>query len=94
MEYLNFDVWTAADPMATFLQVTPVQPGPIEFLVDVPYVSGEWTTISIPMADFVGMSWADVFQMKFAANGPGSTVPVDIYWARPFYTARLRRTST
>ncbi len=78
MEYLNFDVWTAADPMATILQVSPVQMGPVEFLVTVPYTSGEWTTVSLAMSDFVGMSWTDVFQMKFAANGAGSTFPVDI----------------
>ncbi|MDF1699289.1 MAG: hypothetical protein P1U56_25765, partial [Saprospiraceae bacterium] len=87
MEYLNFDIWTAADPASTFLQVTPVQPGPIEYLVDVPYVQGEWTSITLPMSDFLGMTWTDVFQMKFAANGPGSTNPVDIYLDNIYFSS-------
>ncbi len=81
MTYLNFDVWTAADPANTILQVSPINQGtgPAEVLVTAPYVSGEWTTVSLAKSDFGGMTWDAVFQMKFAANGAGSTAPVDIY---------------
>ncbi len=88
MAFLNFDIWTAADPANTTIQVSPINMGTgvPEFLVDVPFTSGTWTTISLPIADFVGMTWDAVFQMKFAANGPGSTTPVDIYLDNIFFS--------
>ncbi|WP_299887190.1 T9SS type A sorting domain-containing protein [uncultured Lacinutrix sp.] len=81
MEYLHVDIWTAADPMATDIQVSPINngTGTVETLVSIAYTSGTWTSVDIPIGDFTGMTWDSVFQMKFAANGAGSTVPVDIY---------------
>jgi hypothetical protein len=81
MEYLRFDVWTPANPSSTTLQVSPINQGTgtAEFLVTVPYIQGQWTSISLPKSAFVGMTWDAVFQLKFAANGPGSTVPVNVY---------------
>ncbi len=81
MEYLHVDIWTAADPMATDIQVSPINngTGAGETLVSIVYTSGTWTSVDLPIASFTGMTWDSVFQMKFAANGAGSTVPVDIY---------------
>ncbi|WP_452603186.1 immunoglobulin-like domain-containing protein [Pontimicrobium sp. MEBiC06410] len=81
MEFLHVDIWTPADPAATDIQVSPINngTGAGETLVSIPYTTGTWTSVDLPIADFTGMTWDSVFQMKFAANGPGSTVPVDIY---------------
>ncbi|WP_430408680.1 T9SS type A sorting domain-containing protein [Kordia sp.] len=81
MEFLHVDIWTAANPGATDIQVSPINngSGAGETLVSIAYTSGTWTSVDIPKSAFTGMTWDSVFQMKFAANGPGSTVPVDIY---------------
>ncbi len=81
MEFLHVDVWTSASPASTTLQVSPINngTGAGEFLVTVPIVQNGWSSINIPKSSFTGMTWNSVFQMKFAANGPGSTVPVTIY---------------
>jgi hypothetical protein len=81
MEFLHVDIWTPADPAATDIQVSPINngTGAGETLVSIAYTTGTWTSVDLPIADFTGMTWDSVFQMKFAANGPGSTVPVDIY---------------
>lgn len=81
MEFLHVDLWTNADPSATDIQVSPINngTGTGELLVSITYTSGTWTSVDIPKSAFTGMTWDSVFQLKFAANGPGSTVPVDIY---------------
>lgn len=81
MEFLHVDVWTSANPALTTLQVSPINNGTGvgEVLVTIPFTSGTWTSIDIPKSSFTGMTWNSVFQLKFAANGAGSTVPVDIY---------------
>ncbi len=81
MEFLHIDIWTNADPSGTTIQVSPINngTGTGETLVTINYTQGAWTSVDIPKSDFTGMTWDSVFQMKFAANGPGSTVPVDIY---------------
>lgn len=81
MEFLHIDLWTSADPGATDIQVSPINngTGTGETLVSITYTSGTWISVDIPKSSFTGMTWDSVFQMKFAANGPGSTVPVDIY---------------
>ncbi len=88
MEFLNFDVFTGANPATTTLQVSPINQGtgPAEILVTVPFVQGEWTSISLPKSAFGGMTWDAVFQMKFAANGPGSTVPIDLFLDNIFFS--------
>jgi len=81
MEFLHVDMWTPADPSATDIQVSPINngSGSGETLVSIPYTTGTWVSVDLPISDFTGMTWDSVFQMKFAANAPGSTVPVDIY---------------
>lgn len=84
MEFLHVDMWTVADPAATTVQVSPINggtgaTGTVETLVTIPFTSGTWVSVDLPIGDFTGMTWDAINQMKFAANGPGSTVPVDIY---------------
>jgi hypothetical protein len=81
MEFLHVDIWTAADPGVSIVQVSPINngTGPGEFLVTINHTAGSWTSVDIPKASFTGMTWDSVFQMKFAANGAGSATPLDIY---------------
>lgn len=81
MEFLHVDVWTNANPANSTLQVSPINNGTGvgETLVTIDYISGSWYSVDIPKSAFTGMTWDSVFQLKFAANGPGSTVPIDIY---------------
>ena len=81
MEYLHVDVWTSANPANTILQVSPINQGTgaSETLVTINYTQNSWYSVDIPKSAFTGMTWNNVFQMKFAANGPGSTVPANIY---------------
>ncbi len=85
MQFLNFDVWTDANPSTTTLQVSPINQGtgPAEVLVTVPFVRGQWTRISLPKSAFGGMTWNGVFQMKFEAFG---VRPVDIYLDNIFFS--------
>lgn len=81
MEFLHVDIWTNADPSATTIQVSPINngTGAGEVLVTINHTQGGWYSVDIPKSSFTGMTWDSVFQLKFAANGAGSTVPVDIY---------------
>jgi hypothetical protein len=85
MEFLHVDIWTAADPSVTIVQVSPINDipgggtGANEILVTIPHTAGTWTSVDLPIGDFTGMTWDNIFQMKFAANGAGSTTPADIY---------------
>ena len=64
MEYLHVDLWTVD---ATDVKVTPINSGTgaSEFLVPVPIVTGSWSSVDLPIGDFVGMTWDNIFQMKF-----------------------------
>ena len=81
MEFLHVDVWTNANPANSILQVSPINngTGAGEVLTTINYTTGTWTSVDIPKSAFTGMTWDSVFQLKFAANGPGSTVPITIY---------------
>ncbi|OEK09108.1 hypothetical protein A8C32_13760 [Flavivirga aquatica] len=80
MEFLHVDIWTDADPSGSIIQVSPINGGGVgEVLVTINHAMGGWTSVDIPKASFTGMTWDNVIQMKFAANGPGSAVPIDIY---------------
>ena len=81
MQFLRFDVYTAANPLNTTLRVSPINQGTgaAEVLVNVPFIQGQWTTIVLPKSLFVGMTWNNVKELKFAANSPGSVVPIDLY---------------
>jgi regulation of enolase protein 1 (concanavalin A-like superfamily) len=96
MEFFHVDVWTNANPSATTLQVSPINfgSGTMEFLVTIPFTQGEWTRVVLPKSAFTGMTWNDIRQLKFAANGPGSTVPVTIYLDNIFFSTSGCSTST
>ena len=81
MEFLHVDVWSSANPTASILKVSPINSGTgtAESLTTVNYVTGSWTSLDIPKSSFTGMTWDSVIQMKFAANGAGSTVPMTLY---------------
>lgn len=80
MEYLHVDIWTNASPASSIVQVSPVNAGGVgEFLVTINHVQGNWYSVDIPKSAFTGMTWNNVIQMKFAANGAGSATPIDIY---------------
>lgn len=84
MEYLHVDIWVEAGTDRQ-VKVSPVNngTGAAEFLVNVPLTPGAWNSVDLPKADFDGMSWDSVFQLKFDGqfNGDGSsnTTPFDIY---------------
>jgi len=96
MEFLHVDIWTNANPGSTIIQVSPINngTGTGETLVTIGYTSGTWTSVDIPKSSFTGMTWDSVYQLKFAANGAGSTFPVDIYldniyfWKTPLDPAK------
>lgn len=81
MEFLHVDVWCAANPTTSILKVSPINNGTGvgEFLVTVNYTSGSWASVDIPKSSFTGMTWDSVIQLKFAANGAGSTTPINVY---------------
>lgn len=80
MEYLHIDVWTNKAPSNFILQVSPVNiSAPSEVLVTINHVQGAWYSVDIPKSSFTGMTWNSVKELKFAANGSGSTPPGDIY---------------
>lgn len=76
MQYLHVDIWTQN---ATNVKVSPINngTGAGEFLVNVPLVSGSWSSIDIPKSSFTGMTWNSVFQLKF--DGQAGATPSNIY---------------
>ena len=86
MTHLHLDVWVAADN-DRMLKVTPISGGSGvgEFLVEVPLTPGSWNSVDLTKAAFEGMTWEQVFQMKFdgafnadgSANGAGWDVYLD-----------------
>ncbi|MDG1224712.1 MAG: hypothetical protein P8O00_09050, partial [Candidatus Marinimicrobia bacterium] len=87
MDFLHIDVWVAAGT-DRLLKVSPLNnatggTGVVEILVNVPLTPGAWNSIDIPKSDFTGMTWDNVFQLKFDGqfNGDGSanTTGYDVY---------------
>ena len=87
MEYLHLDIWTPGDPASFGLQVTPINNGTgvAELLTSITYSSGTWSSVDIPIADFTGMTWDSVFQLKFAGGGGSDEFYVDniYFWKEP-----------
>lgn len=77
MEYLHLDVWTAdVAALETFL----ISKATGEKSIKKSLTANAWTSINIPLADFVakGMSINDIFQFKFVGDGwAAGTVFVD-----------------
>ncbi|QOD60889.1 T9SS type A sorting domain-containing protein [Polaribacter haliotis] len=76
MDFVHIDIWTAD---ATDIKFSPINngTGAGEFLVNVPLVTGSWSSVDIAIADFTGMTWDSLFQMKF--DGQGGVNPSTIY---------------
>ncbi|TAF10853.1 MAG: T9SS C-terminal target domain-containing protein [Flavobacteriia bacterium] len=81
MEFLHVDVWSVSNPTNTILKVSPISNagGAVEVLVTLNHVQGNWYSVDIPKSSFTGMTWTNVYQIKFAANGPGSITPANFY---------------
>ena len=84
MTHLHVDVWVPADN-DRMLKVAPINNGngTGEWLVEVPVTPGSWNSVDIPKADFEGMTWDQVYQMKFDgqfnSDGSGNGDPWDVY---------------
>ena len=84
MTHVHVDVWVPADN-DRMLKMTPINSGngTGEWLVEVPLTPGSWNSVDIPKADFEGMTWDQVYQMKFDgqfnADGSGNGDPWDVY---------------
>jgi hypothetical protein len=76
MEYLHIDIWTSN---ATNVKVSPINNGTgvAEILVNVPLVQNGWSSVDLPKSAFAGMTWDNVFQIKF--DGQGGVSPSTIY---------------
>jgi hypothetical protein len=76
MEYLHIDIWTST---ATNVKVSPINNGTgvAEILVNVPLVQNGWSSVDLPKSAFAGMTWDNVFQIKF--DGQGGVNPSAIY---------------
>jgi surface protein len=76
MEFVHIDIWTED---ATNVSFSPINNGTgvVEILVNVPLVSGGWSSVDIAKADFTGMTWDSLFQIKF--DGRGGNNPSTIY---------------
>ncbi|MCF8345659.1 MAG: choice-of-anchor J domain-containing protein, partial [Bacteroidales bacterium] len=81
MTYLHIDMWT---PNATDVQVTPISATTGELLQPMTPINLEdWNSYDIPLADFTGVSMADIIQMKF--DGQGGVNPSVIYLDNIYY---------
>jgi len=76
MEYLHVDIWTST---ATNVKVSPINNGTgvSEILVDVPLIQNGWSSVDLPKSAFTGMTWDNVFQIKF--DGQNGVSPSTIY---------------
>ena len=78
MEFVHIDIWTVE---ATNVKFSPINngTGAVELLVNVPVVTGSWSSVDLAIADFTGMTWDSLFQMKFdgAAGVSPSTIYID-----------------
>jgi len=77
MEFVHIDIWTSNATVVKFTPIDNSGMGPSEVLVDVPLVSGGWSSVDLPKSAFTGMSWNSVFQLKF--DGQAGVTPSNIY---------------
>ncbi|MEZ4911906.1 MAG: T9SS type A sorting domain-containing protein [Saprospiraceae bacterium] len=77
MEYIHIDIWTSNATNVKFSPIDNSGSGAGEFLVEVPIVTGQWSSVDLPKSAFQGMTWNSIFQLKF--DGQGGVSPSDIY---------------
>ena len=75
MNYMHIDMWT---PNATVVKVTPISASTGENLAYLaPITLESWNSYDIPLADFAGVSMADIVQLKF--DGQVGVTPSILY---------------
>ena len=75
MEFVHIDLWTAD---ATVVMFTPISAPPGEFLLPLaPLEQETWNSIDIPLANFINVPMASIFQLKF--DGQQGVTPSNIY---------------
>jgi hypothetical protein len=91
MEFLHVDIWTAN---ATSVKISPINNGTGvgEYLVNIPLVSGGWSSVDLPKSAFVGMTWDSVFQLKL--DGQSGVSPSTIYLDNIFFWKTAAPTGT
>lgn len=85
MEFLHFDIWTA--DMAS-VSISPITRNTGERAIANTLTAGSWTSIDIPLADYValGLSFDQVFQLKLedvARTGKNIFVDNIYFWKEP-----------
>ena len=83
MEFMHIDVWTAD---ATDIEISLIQPGPVEAPVSKSLVVDEWNSFDIPLSDYFdqGLTLQELIQLKLVGTPwAAGTVFVDnIYFYR------------
>jgi hypothetical protein len=87
MEYLHVDIWVATGTDKQ-IKITPIDDSG-ENLLPIALTPGSWSSVDIPKADFGGMNWLNVFQLKvdaqFNFTGAADVTPVDIYFDNIYF---------
>ena len=89
MEYLHVDLWTLS---TSAIKVSPINSGtgPGDALQTISHTIGSWTSVDIPIEDFLNtsvneqMTWDNVIQMKFD-GGNGATGGTDAIYVDNIY---------
>ncbi len=66
MKKLHLDLWTSD---GTAFQITPVSPGPKEFLVSRTPVQNQWNSFDFDLTEFTGLDLSEIIQLKIVGNG-------------------------
>ena len=87
MTHVHIDVWVAEANSDRMLKFSPINngTGTGEWLVEVPTTPGAWNSVDLPKSAFEGMTWDNIYQMKFdgqfnsdgSANGDGWDIYLD-----------------
>jgi hypothetical protein len=85
---LHMDIWTAD---VNALDIFLIKPGPVEKSINKTLTTNAWTSIEIPLADFVaqGLSMNDIFQFKLVATGGTIFIDNIYFYKNPSVTMVL-----
>ncbi len=85
---LHMDIWTAD---VNALDIFLIKPGPVEKSINKTLTANAWTSIEIPLADFVaqGLSMNDIFQFKLVATGGTIFIDNIYFYKNPSVTMVL-----
>ncbi len=67
MEFMHIDVWTAD---ATDIEISLIQPGPVEAPVTRPLVADQWNSFDIPLSEYFdqGLTLQELIQLKLVGT--------------------------